>query len=1498
MKKTINSITRLVVIGVTFALVAAAYMPVAVAKQTLESCEINLAHDDEDSTNSMYSIRSVEEAFNAAQEWQACKSTWTFASDVTLKHTIMIKGNTEGTLTIDGGGHVLTADSGELDTNKCIIRILTDNVTITNLKVEHGGICIGMEAGEVFEDVEVVSATEITLNGVVVKNSQGDGIRVTEKASKLHLIGGTKVIDSVKAGIRFLGTMEAKGFDILDDVTAAGPDPKSFAIVHTVSNTDPAIVTPLNMQVDETSIIKTTNGTLVGKIKQDGGMVTVTGLLIHKLDSGITDAPEIDVATADVAAATAKATAYVEKLAAIFDQAGPAEFLQLACNGINGRLDVDGELAAGMTDCSAAERDAIDPQIAATPQDVASKVSAIKSWATTYAKEHDIGFTLVGMSDVKVTGDFVLNANDLGLTNTNYLVAVPVIQSASEDVYGTSIQLSKLWNIADALDCQGGGCETDEWNSGLWKMGMSTELECTSKVGMFLPLYDFFTDTDRDGLVDAVEMRLRIVDRQVNGAMAKVIVITDSALCATADAVSDWTTPDTDGDGIMDLKELRCADGSTPQNWSNILGSESSPPSLCGHISVAETVNNILQYVIVDAAGVELVAHNVLKDSDNVTLVQECKDINGHDGVLDVRDPDSDCDNTPDWVEDRARLFKSGANLKAYLVEAGSTLMPLIMKQDKDHDGKVDDGSKDEMVECSSNPVFQYDDAAVIKGISYGIYIVDYKSGAIERLTVQNAADYLDPQAKSGKYSEMAKVKALACVSAPLISSGGMGSNFNGQYDADGMDCDDYMTYQDKPVNSCREGCINGEILKFINDVSNTYTNIGHTSLVMEEGSNVPKLFADVLNGKINPDELNYICQDYDSDGIPNCVEAAVSNKDYLGVGNCTGKYRGLTQQPQVGEKFDMSPYNPDSDGDGFPDGFMLGENLGSIILTGNPDKCPMKNGPTDDAILDLVAFGSEGDEVSCDPYDLYKSHPVNKILAFYLDRDADGIRDMYEYVESTTEQKGKNKINMTFDSEEHKKDLAAAFSQISAFGDISQNQLSYITDPLRTDSELDGLSDLQEVKDFGTYPRHNDSDGDKLTDGIEVKVGEVFVNDFTLGVAGEIKYGCGVETPSSPISEDTDDDGLNDYIEVMITHTSPVDVDSDGDTLCDGTVDVADCTGHELKTVPTEANLGTEGAFEFEWNESNPCDANTDKDNWPDGSFEKDLADNCPNIFDNTNSCQNIGSCGPDADGDNLPDDKEIEIGTDQAVFDTDGDGLCDGCCEEAGGKTMGELCNAQMDCYKSVAVFQTSNCTPPDYMDCDTDPINPDVDTDGVSDGNERRYSGERNGVIASPSNPRNYDTDGDCIPDGPSMLPDGTMSSGENKNGNATWDVDETLASAVDLGQAFDTDGDGLPDGWPTGSIMYEDKNCNGIMEQDETSPLMADSNGDGLDDYGAMYWGGMWNPMNIDRAKGSGMLRGRGCSLNTGGTASWDIVAMMALLIAAAVVVRVRLRKNER
>jgi outer membrane protein OmpA-like peptidoglycan-associated protein len=170
-------------------------------------------------------------------------------------------------------------------------------------------------------------------------------------------------------------------------------------------------------------------------------------------------------------------------------------------------------------------------------------------------------------------------------------------------------------------------------------------------------------------------------------------------------------------------------------------------------------------------------------------------------------------------------------------------------------------------------------------------------------------------------------------------------------------------------------------------------------------------------------------------------------------------------------------------------------------------------------------------------------------------------------------------------------------------------------------DGDLDGLSDEQERR-LGTDPQNPDTDGDKLSDGDEVK-----------------KY------HTNPLRADSDGDGLTDGEEVLRYQTDPTQSDTDHDGLSDGDEITRDLT--------------------------DPLRADTDGDGLSDGeeltSFHTDplkIDSDGDGLADNEEvRTYHTDPCNPDTDGDGIVDgDETLKYKTGPTKADTDNGGMIDG--------------------------------------------------------------------------------------------------------------------------------------------------------------------------------------------------------------------------------------------
>ena len=288
----------------------------------------------------------------------------------------------------------------------------------------------------------------------------------------------------------------------------------------------------------------------------------------------------------------------------------------------------------------------------------------------------------------------------------------------------------------------------------------------------------------------------------------------------------------------------------------------------------------------------------------------------------------------------------------------------------------------------------------------------------------------------------------------------------------------------------------------------------------------------------------------------------------------------------------------------------------------------------------------------------------------------------------------------------------------------------------------------------------------------------------------------CGGLLPSDPGVADTDGDGLSDGVEAGgNVQTDPTKSDTDGDGIADGVEDV-------------------NGNGSVDPGESDPTKSDTDDDGLDDGVEDA-----------NKNGSVDKGETdptSPDTDGDGLEDGIEdanangvVDQGeSDPTNADTDGDGLADGA-EDAnhnGKVNKGETDPTKADTDDDGLNDGVEDANANGKVDKgETDPTRADTDGDGLTDGAEDK---NKNGSVdEGESDPNKVDTDRDGLRDG-------------TERG---VEADGTKIRAATLTDPSnpDTDGDGLKDG-------QEDKNKNGVRDDDESDPTRADTDSDGLSD----------------------------------------------------------------
>ncbi len=205
------------------------------------------------------------------------------------------------------------------------------------------------------------------------------------------------------------------------------------------------------------------------------------------------------------------------------------------------------------------------------------------------------------------------------------------------------------------------------------------------------------------------------------------------------------------------------------------------------------------------------------------------------------------------------------------------------------------------------------------------------------------------------------------------------------------------------------------------------------------------------------------------------------------------------------------------------------------------------------------------------------RDYSGNDMVLHDADSDADGLPDAWELFYAG------NLMVMN------------QYSDLDNDGLLDTAELLAGTDPTKSDTDGDGLSDADEVQTHGTDPTKADSDGDGLTDAEEIQ-----------------SYG------TDPLSGDSDKDGISDFAEVMGTTgyvTDPLNADTDGDGMDDGD-EIAN--GYD-PTDPSDGAADDDGdgltnAEELAMG-TDPKNPDTDGDGWSDSEDPAPLDPNDPSV-------------------------------------------------------------------------------------------------------------------------------------------------------------------------------------------------------------------------------------------------------------------------------------------
>ena len=399
-------------------------------------------------------------------------------------------------------------------------------------------------------------------------------------------------------------------------------------------------------------------------------------------------------------------------------------------------------------------------------------------------------------------------------------------------------------------------------------------------------------------------------------------------------------------------------------------------------------------------------------------------------------------------------------------------------------------------------------------------------------------------------------------------------------------------------------------------------------------------------------------------------------------------------------------------------------------------------------------------------------------------------------------------------------------------------------SDPLRKDTDNDGILDGVEIGSDPANPRDTDRDGDidvrdPDDDGDTIPTRDESQNDFDGDKLPDYRDadddGDGIPTRNEgPPAQDTDRDGAPDYL----------DADDDNDGLL---------TRDELKmgTDPLSADSDGDGIGdkdEVGGNIDQPVDS--DGDGIIDANDEDDDNDG---ILTREEPASRLNS---DDDGDGLLTSVELTLGTDPYNRDSDGDGIEDR--EEVDNPAAPRDTDKDGTIDARDADDDDDGLSTRDEKAIGTDPYRKDSDGDGIADADE---------VGDDVANPRDTDTDGiidaldaDDDNDGLSTRDERSLGTDPHSKDSDKDGVEDKVEVGRFVEKPRDTDGDGKinaldadddDDSIPTSQELTGDFDNDGIpnyldpdddndgkptrVEVQGGSAIELDSDSDGTPDY---------------------------------------------------------------
>ena len=427
----------------------------------------------------------------------------------------------------------------------------------------------------------------------------------------------------------------------------------------------------------------------------------------------------------------------------------------------------------------------------------------------------------------------------------------------------------------------------------------------------------------------------------------------------------------------------------------------------------------------------------------------------------------------------------------------------------------------------------------------------------------------------------------------------------------------------------------------------------------------------DPLDPRDADDELDQDGYDFDHDGVIDRLEKFTNLEEFLNGTN---------------------PYDPDTDGDGMPDGWEVYYGLN-----------PLLNDSMGDLDKDGITNYEEWNNTFFDVDGIIPMDPSSN------DTDEDGIRDKEETI---------------------------------------PGEDGFITDPTCPDTDEDGIPDGWEVA-HGLDPTFApDAEYDLDNDGCWLDTDYDGTYDTYFNFTNLMEYLNGTDLYNPDTDNDTMPDGWETFHGLNATDSLDKELDLDNDGIpnfeeYNSTLLMASDTDGFIYTDPNSIDTDMDGLSDYEElnfaNPTDPTNNDTDFDEMPDGwevKYYLDPLNPADAKWDNDTDSYDINGNGVISAAEYYTNLDEYYNSTNPQVADTDGDGIWD--VWEA---YYRYYCLSSKN--PDIAIHADS-FNPTDPRDADDDP-----DEDGLNNSLEFLNPVDFDGILSS--NPLNNDTDGDGIWDG---------------------------------------------------------------------------------------------------------------------------------------------------